>query len=61
MRYAILRWLSLAGFVGALALMGDRRLHLSHFNRFFAILLALSVLIMLIFVWTSEEPPPGER
>lgn len=61
MRYAILRWLSLAGFVGALALMGHRRLHLAHFNRFFAILLALSVLVTLVFMWTAEEPPPGER
>jgi hypothetical protein len=53
---AILRWIDLAVFVGVLALMGRVRLHLSHFNRFFVILLALSALTTLIFVWTSEEP-----
>ncbi|HSF32177.1 MAG TPA: hypothetical protein VLK82_17115 [Candidatus Tectomicrobia bacterium] len=52
----ILRWIDLAVFVGVLALIGRVRLHLSDFNRFFLILLALSALTTLVFVWTSEEP-----
>jgi hypothetical protein len=55
---ALLRWMSLAVFVGILALMGQARLHLAHFNRFFQILLALAVFTTIIFVWTAKEPRP---
>jgi hypothetical protein len=53
----ILRWIDLAVLVGVLALMGRVRLHLSHFSRFFAILLALSTLTAFIFVWTAQQRP----
>jgi hypothetical protein len=55
---AMLRWASLAVFVAALGLMGRARLHLSHFNRFVAILLALSILTTLVFRWSRAEPSP---
>ena len=57
--HGILRWLSLVVLVGVLALMGHVRLHLSHFNRFFLLLLALSILTTLVFLWPSEEVPTG--
>lgn len=52
---SLLRWTSLVVAGGVLYALGERRLHLHDFNLFAGVLLALSALIVAIFVLTRGQ------
>lgn len=55
----LLRWSSLAAGVAALAVAGDRRLHLHDFNAFLALLLVVVVAVVAVFVATRGDDAGG--
>lgn len=51
----LLRWSSLAAGAAALAVAGERRLHLHDFNAFLVLLLGVSVVVIGVFIATRGD------
>lgn len=51
----LLRWSSLAAGAAALAVAGERRLHLHDFNAFLVLLLGVSLVVIGVFIATRGD------
>lgn len=51
----LLRWISLAGSAGTLYALGVARVHHSRFGLFLALLLALALVTLVVFLFTRDR------
>ena len=57
----LLRWTSLLGSVGLLAVLGAARTHQQNFALFLTAVIGLSVLAVVVFVLTAPPAAPGSE